>query len=68
MAKKRGNLDRRLFSSSPRVGDFLRQKKPISRAKTRFCGNSHIYIKIGVENIMQCYERYIKKCYLLVEI
>ncbi len=46
MAKKRKNLDRRLFSSSPRVRvDFFRQKnnkKPTLGAKTRFCDNSHI--------------------------
>ncbi len=44
MAKKRGNLDRRLFSLSPPArGDFFQQtkKKTILGAKTRFCGNSH---------------------------
>ncbi len=50
MAKKRGNLNRRLFPASPYVRvDFFLQKKDqkkeklILGAKMRFCGNSHIY-------------------------
>ncbi len=47
MAKKRGNLDRRLFPASPRVRvDFILQKKNYRKvilgAKTCLYGNSHI--------------------------
>ncbi len=50
MAKKEGNLDRQLFPASPciRVNFFLQKKttkkeKLILGAKTRFCGNSHLF-------------------------